>query len=73
MEKQITLTLQTLTANVESTIKEYIDEKITKEGKQQEINTHITVANLRIKRIIENNESKDTGYGNTKTFSRVRG
>jgi hypothetical protein len=71
MEKQITLTLQTLTANVESTIKEYIDEKITKGDKLQEINTHITVANLRIKRIIEDNKPKDNG--DTKTFGRVRG
>lgn len=70
MEKQITLTLQTLTANVESTIKEYIDEKITKEDKQQDINTHITVANLRIKRIIETSETKDNG--NQKEFVRIR-
>lgn len=71
MEKQITLTLQTLAANVESTVKEYIDEKITKEDKRQEIGTHITVANLRIKKIIEQNEPKDNG--NSKTFGRVRG
>jgi carbamate kinase len=70
MEKQIALILQTLVANVESTIKEYIDEKITKEDKRQEINTHITVANLRIKRTIEINEPKDND--NTKTFGRVR-
>lgn len=52
-EDLITNTLQSLAVNVESSIKDYIDEKITKEDKREEITTHITVAKLRIRKAFD--------------------
>jgi len=65
-EKLITNALQSLVENIEDTIKEYFDEKITKEHKREIIKSHIAIASLRIGSVIitvletqkEENETK---------------